>query len=126
MFSKAGLLSRKRGASVQGDLYSANPRNLPEGFRYQAGIVPQKLQEVLLEAMAGLLFNAHSTFTPTGQAACGVVRDMAIMRQVELGIRVPGASVFIVDRSGNCDENAAPMKRAIKYPIQPPRFTPIR
>lgn len=41
---------------MQGDLFGNPPGNLPEGFRYQAGIVPQKLQEVLLEAMPGLLF----------------------------------------------------------------------
>lgn len=41
---------------MQGDLFGNPPGNLPEGFRYQAGIVPQKLQEVLLEALPGLPF----------------------------------------------------------------------
>jgi alkylated DNA repair dioxygenase AlkB len=41
---------------MQGDLFGNPPGNLPEGFHYQAGIVPQKLQEVLLEALPGLPF----------------------------------------------------------------------
>lgn len=41
---------------MQGDLFGNPPGNLPEGFRYQAGIVPQKLQKVLLEALPGLPF----------------------------------------------------------------------
>lgn len=41
---------------MQGDLFGNPPGNLPKGFRYQAGIVPQKLQKVLLEALPGLPF----------------------------------------------------------------------
>ncbi|MQW08756.1 alpha-ketoglutarate-dependent dioxygenase AlkB [Sinorhizobium meliloti] len=41
---------------MQGDLFGNLPGNLPEGFRYQAGIVPQKLQEALLEALPELPF----------------------------------------------------------------------
>lgn len=41
---------------MQGDLFGNPPGNLPEGFRYQAGIVPRKLQEALLEALPELPF----------------------------------------------------------------------
>ncbi|MDX0005957.1 alpha-ketoglutarate-dependent dioxygenase AlkB [Sinorhizobium meliloti] len=41
---------------MQGDLFGKPPGNLPEGFRYQAGIVPRKLQEALLEALPELPF----------------------------------------------------------------------
>ncbi|MDW9530385.1 alpha-ketoglutarate-dependent dioxygenase AlkB [Sinorhizobium meliloti] len=41
---------------MQGDLFGNSPGNLPEGFRYQAGIVPRKLQEALLEALPELPF----------------------------------------------------------------------
>ncbi|RVK43022.1 alpha-ketoglutarate-dependent dioxygenase AlkB [Sinorhizobium meliloti] len=41
---------------MQGDLFGNLPGNLPEGFRYQAGVVPQKLQEALLEALPELPF----------------------------------------------------------------------
>lgn len=41
---------------MQEDLFGYPSRTMPEGFRYQAEVVPRKLQEALLEVMPGLPF----------------------------------------------------------------------